>query len=68
MPKCPKCGKEIDSLDVVVSEKNLYSYKRSGDYHHIEQIEFNEDYYKCPLCYRQLDIEDADEFFGKEEQ
>lgn len=65
MPKCPKCHKEIDHLNAVVDERQVYSYFGDGSgYHHVDQIEFNVDIYRCPECYQELDIEDADEFLA----
>jgi len=71
MPKCPKCNKEVDSLDLIVNENNLYSYKKDGSKIFIEQIEFDIQYFKCPVCHERLDInadeESADGFLLEEE-
>lgn len=70
MPACPKCGKEIDHLDVMVTERNLYRYFEGGDFDCPENIEFDVDYWKCPECHERLDIEigtdAADEFLHVE--
>ena len=67
MPACPKCKNDIDHLDVVVKERNLCTYSR-GEYSYRESIEFDTEYWKCPLCYAQLDIppdeESANAFLG----
>jgi uncharacterized protein (UPF0212 family) len=56
MAKCPKCGEQIDTLDVIVAETNLYTYAE-GDYRHADTIEFNITKWKCPKCYKELDLE-----------
>lgn len=70
MPKCPKCNKEIDHLNAVVTEKNLYSYDGAGDWEHRDSFEFDIEYFKCPLCYEKLDFADtdsADEFLSRKD-
>ena len=57
MAVCPKCGKEIESLDCVIKEKSLQSYCENDCFTYVEQIEHEVEYWKCPLCYERLDIE-----------
>ena len=67
MPKCPECRKPIDHLDAMVTERNLYVYS-NGEFDNKESIEFDIDYWKCPQCLSQLDIEPtedkANDFLG----
>jgi len=68
MPACPKCNQQIDHLNVMVTERNLYTYDGTGDYERRDSIEFDIDYWKCPLCHAQLDLfpnsDTADEFLS----
>lgn len=69
MPYCPECKEKIDCLDVVLTEKSLCTYTPDGGFSYSEQIESNVEYWKCPLCQKQLKIEAtttaADEFLDK---
>ena len=68
MPKCPECKKNIKTLDVVTEETRMYSYSGGGEYEYSETIESQRLYWKCPECYKVLDLEpdevDADEFLN----
>ncbi len=68
MPKCPKCGKEIDCLRNFQSGENAYDfYVEDGDTHY-ELDEFQPDNnindYECPECSETLftDEEEARKF------
>jgi uncharacterized protein (UPF0212 family) len=62
MAQCPKCKEQLDFLDVVVTERHLVSYSPENDFFNDrEVIEHDIEYWKCPFCYKQLDIEPDEE-------
>jgi hypothetical protein len=75
MAKCPKCGKEINHLDAVVTRRDMFSYHPLDSKGEVlswpewepgEQLEWETEYWKCPECYARLNIDvgedDAIEF------
>ena len=51
MPKCPKCGKEIDYLVNVESGDMDYRFNPDGDYYPGEFLsDGGRNEYECPLC------------------
>jgi len=48
MPKCPKCGKEIDYLTNFVIEEYKLTIDENGNGYH-ELVDCDDDY-QCPEC------------------
>jgi len=74
MPKCPKCGAEINYLvySSIYKEEAFFSINEYGDteYERLEEIEYMPDsYYRCPKCGETLflDEEEAEKFLRGEE-
>jgi len=66
MPKCPKCGKEIDYLtDFILEEYKLTIDENGSAYHELVN---DSDEYQCPKCAAILfrDEEDAVKFLKSE--
>ena len=59
MPKCPKCDAVIERLYVVTVERNLWYYTGKS-FIEPECLDSNIEYWKCPRCHKELDI-DLDE-------
>jgi len=72
MPKCPKCGKEINSLDIVSTENGILRIGEDGNV----EIEWASDYgpenikYEayCPECGEKIfdDIDEAIAFLEED--
>lgn len=66
--KCPKCHKTIENLLVVKMERHEYYFDPSRSVplsdvqlEEVEMIESDIVYFKCPLCYKELDIDHDDD-------
>ena len=62
--KCPKCGQAISTLNVVVTERNLYHWQRTSagpEFDTVENLEFDIDYWECPECFEELPINPDEE-------
>lgn len=68
---CPKCKAEITSLEMVVKEKNIYTYRAGNNFGSPDCISFDVQYFKCPKCFKRLkitpDSDSADEFLSERE-
>ena len=70
MVQCPECKKEIEGLYAFTVERNWWTYS-DGKFKDPECIEFEIEYWKCPLCHEKLDLnpdeESAQQFLDGED-
>ena len=60
MPKCPKCGEEIDHLINVCSAWKLYRFYSNGSYEWIDDVSGDVNEYECPECNEVLFTDEAE--------
>lgn len=79
MPTCPNCKKKIRGLDVIVDETNLYWVHRSNyasddtvdadvERDHTENLDQNDERYKCPECGKAIEFDDVADFLNGQEE
>ena len=71
MPKCPKCGCEIDHLIYYVKEYNTYEFRIDSkgykSYTYIDTYDKEDEEYLCPECEETIATteEEAEEILSK---